>query len=268
MRKTLWVVLAILVVGIGSPNAKADSTLVYQNNGAGAQMGGVYTSPYGITVNGTPTLLISDDFETAIVLSDSWSASPTTLTQISSTTVSGLKFASSPYSSAILDGTTAAEDYATAAVLAAELMTLPNVGTPAENTETAGELSYAIWSVFDNSLYASLNSTDSTGSGSLTAIEVATVDADIVSAQSFVAGATVGGTTTLGDISTGGQPITNLTVYTPIPLGASQEFITVNQPPVTTPEPGSFALMLSGVGLVGLLLALRKRNPLGLPQAS
>ena len=48
----------MLVVACLVSVAWADDTLVLQNTGAGAAMGGVYTSPYGITVNGTPTLLI------------------------------------------------------------------------------------------------------------------------------------------------------------------------------------------------------------------
>lgn len=246
----------MLVVACLVSVAWADDTLVLQNTGAGAAMGGVYTSPYGITVNGTPTLLICDDFETDISLGHSWFAIPNTLTQISSSTVNGLKFASSPYSSAILAGTSVAEDYATAAVVAAELLTLPNVGTPAENTETAGELSYAIWSVFDNSLYTSLNSTGSTGFGSLTTTEVAAVDAYIVNAQNLVGGATAGGVTTLDDILVGGHPITNLTVYSPNPLGSSQEFLTVNT--VATPEP-SGSVMAALAGLAAFVAARRRR---------
>src|ERR1035438_10716303 len=84
--------------------AWATDTLTVQNPGAGSVMGGVYTSPYGISVNGTPTLLICDDFETDISLGLSWQANPTALTQISSATVSGLKFANSTYSPAILQG--------------------------------------------------------------------------------------------------------------------------------------------------------------------
>ena len=250
-KRTLAVGLVLVVACLVSV-AWADDTLTVQNTAAGAIMGGVYTSPYGITVNGTPTLLICDDFETDISLGYSWSANPTTLAQISSTAVSGLKFAGSP---AILAGTTAAEDYATAAVLAAELMTLPNFGTPAENTETAGELSYAIWSVFDNSLYNSLNSTGSTGYGSLTPTEVAAVDADVLNAQNLVAGATAGGTTNLNNISIDGQSILSLTVYTPSPLSASQEFLTVN---VAEP-PSPLLLATDLLALAGLIVLARRR---------
>jgi hypothetical protein len=248
-------VLVLGVAGLVSV-ALAQDTLTVQNTAASAPMGGVYTSPYGISVNGTPTLLICDDFETDIYVGYSWQATPNTLTQISATTVSPLKFDSSPGSSAVLGGpSNVAEDYATAAVLSAELMTLPNFGTPSEDTETAGELSYAIWSVFDSSLYSSLTSTGSTGFGSLTTTEVDAVENDIKSAQILVAGATTAGTTNLDDISINGESITSLTVYTPIPVGASQEFLTV-----TLAEPPSPALLGTDLlALAGLILIARRR---------
>src|ERR1035438_883175 len=250
--------LGLVVAGLVSVAWAAD-TLTVQNVGAGAVMGGVYTSPYGLSVNGTPTLLICDDYETNISLGDSWSASLTTLAQISSANVNGFKFASSPYSSALLQGTTAAEDYATAAVLAAELMTLPNIGTPTENAETAGELSFAIWSVFDNSLYTKLNSSSHTsGYGSLTLTEVNAVDAYITNAQALVAGATVAGTTNLGDISIDGQPVTNLAVYSPNPLSTDRKFLAVDT--VRAAEPPSPVLLgLDLLGLAGLILFARRR---------
>lgn len=253
-----WSIRALVVVlACLASVAWAGDALTVQNTGAGTLMGGEYTSPYGVAVNGTPTLLICDDFVTDIYVGYSWSATPSTLTEIDSTTVSGLKFANASYSSAVLGGSSdVVEDYATAAVLAAELLSLPNVGTPAENKETAGELSYAIWSLFDNSLYTTLNSTGSTGSGSLNATEVAAVDAAIINAQNLVAGATVGGTTTLANISVNGESIESLTAYTSQPLGASQEYLQVQMP-----EPG-FPMMLGLdlLGAAGVILAFRRRS--------
>lgn len=249
----------VLVLACLVSVAWATDNMTIQNTAAGVMMGGVYTSPYGVSVNGTPMLLICDDFETDISLGMSWQANPATLTQISSATVSGFKFANSTYSPAILQSTTVAEDYATAAVLAAELLTLPNIGTPAENTVTAGELSYAIWSLFDNSLYTNLNSSShTTGYGSLTLTEVNAVDAYITNAQALVNAATAGGITNLNNISIGGQPIAGLMVYSPTPLGASQEFLSVN--PVHAAEPPSPVLLgFDLLGLAGLMLFVRRR---------
>jgi len=249
----------VIVIASLVSAAWAADTLTVQNTGANAVMGGVYTSPYGIAVNGTPTLLICDDFESNIYVGYSWSANQSTLTQVSSGNVSGLKFADPTYSPAILSGTTVAEDYATAAVLSAELLAVPNIGTPGENKETAGELSYAIWSVFDNSLYTNLNApSHSTGYGSLTPAEVAAVDNYITQAQTLVAGATAGGVTTLADISINGQSIASLTAYSPNPLSTSQEFLTVST--VRADEPPSPILLgLDLLGLAGLVFFARRR---------
>jgi hypothetical protein len=100
-----------------------------------------------------------------------------------------------------------------------------------------------------------LTSTGSTGFGSLTTTEVDAVENDIKSAQILVAGATTAGTTNLDDISINGESITSLTVYTPIPVGASQEFLTV-----TLAEPPSPALLGTDLlALAGLILIARRR---------
>jgi len=157
---------AVLLLAGLAAGAWADDSLVLTSAGAGAAMGGVYTSPYGITVNGTPTLLICDDYTTDISLGQSWSAGVTTLSQVNSTTITGLKFDSVPYIANILGGAgNVVQDYATAAVLAAQLLTMPNIGTSSEDTEMAGDLSFAIWSIFDSSLLTSLNASGGTGFG-------------------------------------------------------------------------------------------------------
>ena len=114
---------ALLVACLVS-GARADN-LTLLDAGANAAMGGVYTSPYTVSVNGTPTLLICDDFTTDVSLGQNWTASATTLTTVNSSTIAGLKFSGRPNA--------AAQNYVTAAVLAAQLMSLPNIGTPAED---------------------------------------------------------------------------------------------------------------------------------------
>lgn len=265
-RKRQSVRGSLLVVACLVSVARADDTLVLQSAGANSVMGGVYTSPYGITVNGTPTLLICDDFTTDISLGQTWTAAPTALTTVDAGDVGSLKFANAPYISNILGATppttpltTVAADYAVAAVLAAELETLPNIGTPAENTEVAGELSYALWGVFDAPLLTSIN----TGYGTLTGTELSVAKADLASAQALVAAATGGAGIALSNISVNGVSLESMTVYTPTSpsgLASSQEFITV-----ATPEPSFwsiFALDLLAAASLGFIFR-RRRSSIG-----
>ena len=260
-------------------------------------MGGVFTSPYGITVDGTPMLLICDDFTTDISLYQTWNATQNTLTQLSSSTVTAdnLKFPAAAYqdppNTGILggDGTTsgdnnaAAYDYAVEAVLAAEIAQIPNVGTTQETSQNAilsGELSYAMWSVFDQTLYNNLNTSGNTGFGSLNVDEVKAVDAAIAYAEGLVNAATTGGTpttssftskwtgqqvtntidlggiTNLNSIVVGGETIEGMTIYTPSSTTPSQEFITVSM--AEPSYPNTLALDLLAAGGV-LLVAFRRR---------
>jgi hypothetical protein len=148
--------------------------------------------------------------------------------------------------------TTVAYDYATAAVLAAELLNLPGVGTSSEDPEAAGELSYALWAVFDAPLLTSTN----TGYGTLSTGELNAALNDLSAAQSLVNAATVGGVTTLSDISVDGASIASMTVYTPTPLASSQEFVTVSMP-----EPSfSSTLVLDLLAAASLGLIFRRRK--------
>lgn len=273
---------AVLLFVCLSSRAWADDTLTLTTAGSGSVMGGVYTSPYGITVNGTPTLLICDDFTTDISIGQSWLAAPNTLTQVNSSTVTtdNLKFPTAAYppdgNTGILggngtqptDNNAAAYDYAVEAVLAAEIEQIPNVGTPSESSANAtisGELSYAMWSVFDQALYTSLNSTGSTGWGSLTPDEVTAVDNDLAYAEGLVNAATsggtltngleLGGTTNLNSISVDGHTIESMTIYTPSPISASQEFITVSMAEPSYPR----TLGLDLLAALAVLYAFRRR---------
>jgi len=263
LRRVQRLVPILMCLTLG---AWAQDSMVLSNGGAWATMGGVYTSPYGISVNGgIPTLLICDDFTTDISLGQTWTASVTTLTTVDSGNVENLKFASSPYDTTPgIQGatpptapslTTVAYDYATAAVLAAELLNLPGVGTSSEDTETAGELSYALWAVFDAPLLTSTN----TGYGTLSTGELSAALNDLSAAQSLVNAATVGGVTTLSDISVDGASIANMTVYTPTQpngLASSQEFVTVAMPEPSFPS--TLALDLLAAASLGLVFRKRK----------
>jgi hypothetical protein len=234
--------VVVLAVGCLVPGAWCQPvSMTLDNAGYGNVMGGVYTSPYGISINnGAATSLICDDFTTDISIGQMWTGVETTLTTINSADIANLKFGKVA---------NAVQDYGVAAVLSAELLGLPNqTGT---NAITAGELSYAIWDVFDPTLLTSVN----TGYGTLTSGELSAALSDLSAAQTLVAAATSGGNVNLGAIDVGGQAIESLTIYTPNPLAASQEFLTVRMPEPS--YPATLAVDLTAV--VGLILFFRRR---------
>lgn len=217
------------------------------NNGDAA--GGVYTSPYNISVNGTPMQLICDDFTTDISVGESWSATPTTLVDLSASSVMNLKFgnpAKEPPGTSLLYANTA-EDYAIAAVLVAELTSMPNL-TP---DQIAG-YSFAIWDVFDSTLVGS--STCSDPYGTLTGAQCTDAMKDLTAAESLANTALSGGVYDLNNVS--GLSIESLTVYTPNPLSSSQEFLQVSMP--EAPFPAILGVDL--LGGLGLIAVLRRRK--------
>jgi hypothetical protein len=217
--------------------AQAD-TLTLKNTGANYVMGGVFTSPYGISVNGgTPVSLICDDFTTDISLGESWTATATTFAAIES----GTNPLGTPKFTPV-----DIQNYATVAVLAAELMSLPNLAS-----EQAGEISYALWDVFDPTL---LNSTTNPY-GTITPTELAAAQSYLSLAEALVTGATTGGTVNLSSIMVGGSAIEGMTIYTPNPLSSAQEFVSVTM--AEPPSPALFGLDL--LGLAGLMLFARRR---------
>lgn len=140
-------------------------------------------------------------------------------------------------------------DYATAAVLAAELMSLPNPGTV-----EGGEISYALWDIFDPTL---LGAPQDNPYGSLTSAELSTALGYLAGAESLVSAATnkATGLVNLNAISIDGNAIEGLTIYTPSPLSASQEFLHVSMS--ESPYPAVLGLDLLGV--VGLILVFKRR---------
>jgi hypothetical protein len=212
----------------------ASDTLTLKNTGAGYVMGGVYTSPYGVSINGspTPTLLICDDFLTNISIGQTWTATQTTL--------GALQVGTNPAGTPKFTGPNEIYNYATAAVLASELLSLGNLAS-----EAAGELSYAIWGIFDPTL---LTANPASGEGHLTSPELSAAQTYLANAQAVVNSATTGGVIDLNKLPT-------LALYTPDPLGASQEFLSV-----AMPEPGSIALLgFDLLGLAGMVVVVRRK---------
>jgi len=232
---------AVVAVGLAafSGGAFADVTMALIAPPDGPSMDGVYTSPYtaligpsGLTTlnqlkqnpSTTTTLVICDDYTTDVSTSTPpWDATVTSVGALSgaSSALNTLKFDKGNL-------TQQQADYTTVAYLAEELMGI-NQST-SQGQLTAGEISFAIWQVFDPSLASSLQSESNYG-----AIE------------NFY---------TQARASAGSNPsaYANVLVYTPQPNGASQEYL------VVTPEISGLALLavdLSGVG--GLIFLLRKR---------
>jgi hypothetical protein len=229
----------IVLLGCFAASAYAQTVnMQLETAGAGYVMGntGVYTSPYGVSINGgTPTLVICDDFTTDITIGQTWTATETTL--------AALQAGTEPAGTPKFDPTPNPEvtNYAVAAVLAEELVT----ANPA--SETAGELSYAIWGIFDTTL---LNST-ANQYGTLTTTELSAAQQDLANAQAVVASVTTNGVINL-------NMLPSLTIYTPSApngLNSSQEFLQVSMAEPSYPA----ILAVDLLAVVGLIVVLRRR---------
>ena len=91
VKKSSYVVPALLALGIwaSSPLAAAPPTADFYLNsaGSGANLAGVYTSPYTGSINGGPTIpVICDDFADESFVPEEWTAYVTTLPQLLSGT--------------------------------------------------------------------------------------------------------------------------------------------------------------------------------------
>jgi hypothetical protein len=216
--------------------AFATDTLTLQNVNQSGVMGGVYTSPYTISVNGVSTLLICDDFLTNIGIGLTWQATETSLQSLQSSS-SALKFPNPPDSNQIFN-------YATLAVLAAQLMALPNF-----KNDVAGEISYAIWGVFDPVLITTPYALSPGQEGYLTPSQLAAAQAYLSNAQAVVNQATTNGVINL-------SLLPSLTIYTPYPdVGVSQEFLRVSMP-----EPSLISILtVDLLAVAGLVFVFRQR---------
>lgn len=216
----------------------------------GPNMAGYYTAPYigiigapgqtgtiGSDINGVITPVICDDFQTDVSTeTPAWQATVTTLNTIldeGSTTSQVVQFDT---------GDSAAQqetDYATAGYLAIEISNTDQ--TTLAGQTTAEELSYALWAVFDPA---------SDPNGPLadpyfTSGELAAVESDLSAAETAVAD----GWTPAGY---------NVNIYTPSPLGASQEYLTVSVAAAEATTPVLLAVDL--LGLLALVGFIRRRH--------
>lgn len=246
MKRSLYLAVAGLVFSmIGFADTM---TLVGVQGGS---MAGVYTSPYigQITTQfGTQTsYVICDDFTTDASLNSPFTVTETLVSALTGTSPVKFDNASPTPPDQTVNGIYAnqQQDYAVAAYLATEIVQEANLANPDETM--LAYYSFALWDVFDPTLLAPPNGTqsctlafgclDSTQlQGSLQQLGIAEQNAGSYLQYS------------------------NVTIYTPSPLAASQEFLVVSG----VPEPP--AIYALSAGLFGLMaIAFRKRTAAQVP---
>jgi len=230
-KSALKYMLIIALVACLVPAALADSYEMWLTSiSPGQKLGDAYTGPYTGTIknldNPSESLVgipvICNDYNTHSYLGESnkWTVVPTLVSDIPSGNV---KFSGgSDYNGNNVDQSSA---YAAAAYLALQMMN-------ASDSHTAGVLNYALWDIFTSNVIAnsSLSSTDKSAAN--TAKMLAFNNAGSTTAYS------------------------NVTIWTPDPTDASQEFITVN-----VAEPTAIGILLFNLLAVGVLLVfVRRRN--------
>jgi hypothetical protein len=193
--------------------------------GNGTNYGGVYDSPYDISINGLASMLLScDDFATEINIGSTWTA----MTENAASVDGSVKF-STPYSPYTLQQT-----YSAAAWIATQLVTPAIMG----NTNPQIDYSLALWELFDPTLSGPINFT-----GSLNGPDYTGPGTGVPNVLSLAFAAVSGGYTG-----------SNVTVYTPNPLDSGQEFLQVNPVPL----PGALPLLFSGMAGLGTLICRRR----------
>jgi len=278
------VVSALGLVLLASSPMVAQSTVNFtiNNVGAGGSLDGIYTSPYGGTVNGTSTPVICDDFANTSFVPEAWKAYVTSLSSIVGNNPNGILEWNNANSGGTVDGYAAwnlgqQTAYDVAAYLAIELDSSPAA------SQTSEDLSYAIWELFDatgasgspadllsippdnDQVVSWLN-----GHSDLTTLNNATQDVENAITQ-VCANASLGCTTSGGVENVGGTLSFlngwNINIYTFDPAGGAptcnggqcssappQEFITIPE----SSSAGAFAVYLL-LGCASLLFVGRRR---------
>lgn len=259
MRKTIklqpWLMASVAIFcsfAAASASTPDPDTVSMQLIGPppGPNMGGYYTAPYtaiigaagqtgtiGSDISGVVTPIICDDFQTDVTTeTPAWQATVLNVEDIlneGSTTSTAVQW----------DTTASASqqetDYDVASYLAIEIFNTDQ--STSEGQTTAEELSYALWAVFDPSSDPNGPLADPL----LTSSELGGIESDLSVAENAV--------------QNGWTPVGyNIDIYTPTPLGASQEYMTVS---VAAPEAATpFLLMADLLGLVGMVSLLRRRT--------
>jgi hypothetical protein len=256
------VLLAVAFVAtVGVPLATAQTTTftMLGNPGGveGPAMGGVYTSPYFATVGSSTIPVICDDFVDNTYFSESWNAYDTTLAQINAGGTSDhAQFVTGGSSISVLGGPSLdqSQAYTVAAYLAVEILET-NQSTSA-GQEAAGDLSYALWGLFDPTVFTYTGPANSC-EGCIGTTDLGYAEADL---QAAVAAVKPGTLTATNFDSVMGVNSVNIYTYASCPAGdcpsQPQEFIAVSMP-----EPYSPTLLgLDLLGAAGLIFFVRRRR--------
>jgi hypothetical protein len=233
MKKAILLMMAVSLLcfaGIGSALADA-LQLVGTPSG---QEFGVYTTPYTISVNGISTPLICDDFSTEISMYQSWTATATNGSALTTTAgLNAVKFGSNGTPDIGLQG------YEEMFYLADQLEASPMASPQSE------AISWAIWAI---------------GAGNLTTSSASLPDFGSAFGVKSIFWATTNNTADGGywiaqaekQTNYGNVVLSDFTVYTPVQTSVAQEFIGVR-----VPEPS--VLVFLGVSLLGACVAARRR---------
>jgi hypothetical protein len=217
--------LLAMALVLCAPAVFADTLTVTGVNPSGANLGGVYTGPYVATINGVSNILvICDDFQTHTSLNQQFTVTETRVSDLTGPDANQVvKFDRD-------DASDQQADYMTAAYLATQMIAVDQ-STLAGRLQ-ASLMNFAIWSLFDGSALNVLTATQQTAAmGYLTLAQNAT--------SSFTV-----------------DMYSNVSIWTPTPNSAAQEFISVR-----VPEPSIAGLLAFNAIFLGALgWFLRRRG--------
>lgn len=135
----------VALAAAGSLYAQPTASMTLTSHGSDL-MDGVYVDPYYATVNGVAnTLVICDDYLDSVYVGESWTANVYNYSNTSQTqNTTNWKLSAAKQT----------QDYDEAAYLSTLLLTAFQSGTPVQQ----GEITFAIWGVFDPNAIPSLTS--------------------------------------------------------------------------------------------------------------
>jgi hypothetical protein len=247
MQKSWYLVLvALALMLLATGPLAATVTFNLTGVGSGANLAGVYTSPYTGNINGGNSIsVICDDFADDSYVPETWTAYQTAMSSLTSGTPDGLlKWLGAAGSTVTVDGHTLNQQqaYSVAAVLAVDILDAVT-GSPAQE-----DLSFALWELFDYSAAsAQLSGYNPDAANALNDLNGA-VTYTFASANAAQVQADVNATT-IYSYDTGA------TGNCPGTCTAPQEFLAVNMAEPSSPALLGFDLL----AVAGLMLFVRRR---------